>query len=178
MNARQKHTIVLANVFLLTNRDLISLVIKHSLQHSAWIYVLLVSQSHRSEENLELLDELHARINQLFLQVAMILVVLGDSSASLSRRLSILRILCLLMDFEHFNLEVEDLADEVRQRIVHLQERIEVARVPNVTQTRGLIILADSLVHARNRLIIQIVRALLFHACSDGLLQLGVLQLA
>lgn len=60
LNARQQHRVVFADVLLIADRDLVALVIKHGLQHTAGVQILLLSNGHRCEELLKLPYQFHS----------------------------------------------------------------------------------------------------------------------
>ena len=77
----------------------------------------------------------------------------------------------------HLGDEAEDFLDELGQRVVHLEERVEVARVADVPHARRLVLLPDALVHACNRLIVPVHRRFLLHALLDRSLEILVLEI-
>ena len=56
----QQYRVVLANVFFLSDSDLITLVIDDGLEHATRVQILFLAERHGCEENLQLVNEFHA----------------------------------------------------------------------------------------------------------------------
>ena len=78
--------------------------------------------------------------------------------------------------FGQLHLKVEDLLHKVRQSVIDLQQRIEVAGIADVAQAGWLILFTDALVNARNWLVITVLISLQSNALLNGLLQQGVIH--
>jgi len=113
LDTRQEHHVVLADVFFFADGHLVTLVVKDGLKDTVRVEVLLATDCHSGKQDLELADQLHSRINQLFLESTIdtwALVLLG-----LGRRF-------ILFIFHQLNLELEDTRDEIGQSVVHLEQ--------------------------------------------------------
>ena len=123
LDSCQEHHVVLADIFLLANRHLVTLVIKHGLKHAVWIQVFLTAEGHRCKEVLQLANEFHARVNQPFIQSIGVTMTLASLTracvlSSPSNRTSSLLVILL----KNLHLEGEDAADKFWQCEIDLQQ--------------------------------------------------------
>ena len=113
------------------------MIVTNGFKNATRIEVLFAAKSHGREQNLELMDEFHSGINQLFVKFTLIGSFLGCG-----------RVLCLLLIFSLFvlwyllDLEIEDLRYETGQGIVNLQQRVEVTCISDVAKSGRLIFLS------------------------------------
>lgn len=91
--------------------------------------------------------------------------------------LRIIIILGLLV-FELLHFELEDLGHEARQCVVHLEKRVKVARVTDITETCRLIFLANTLINTSYRLVARVMRRLLVDASLYSCLDVCILSIA
>ena len=68
LDSSDEHLVVFADVFLITDGHLVTLVIQDGLQDSTRIQILLLAYSHCWEQDLQLLYQLHTWVNQFYLQ--------------------------------------------------------------------------------------------------------------
>lgn len=82
-----------------------------------------------------------------------------------------------LLFFDLLDLEGENFLHKARQRVIDLEERIEVAGVANVPQSRRLIHLPDALIYPRDRFVVSVHRRLRLHRLLDYSLQIFIFKL-